>query len=56
MKNAEEVISGKFNVNNHAHIIKGKYFNEDKLKDLAANVENDGLIEPIIIRSKNDRY
>ena len=35
---------------------KRKYFDEIKLKDLAASVENDGLIEPIIVRPKNKRY
>jgi DNA-binding NarL/FixJ family response regulator len=35
---------------------KRKYFDEDKLKDLAASIDNEGLIEPIIIRPKNDRY
>jgi len=34
---------------------KRKYFDEEKLKDLAASIKNDGLIEPIIIRPKNDR-
>jgi ParB/RepB/Spo0J family partition protein len=35
---------------------KRKYFDADKLKDLAASIKNDGLIEPIIVRPKNDRY
>jgi ParB family chromosome partitioning protein len=35
---------------------KRKYFDADKLKDLAESIKNDGLIEPIIIRPKNDRY
>ena len=35
---------------------KCNYFDADKLKDLAASIKNDGLIEPIIVRPKNDRY
>ncbi|MBF0450157.1 MAG: ParB/RepB/Spo0J family partition protein [Candidatus Magnetomorum sp.] len=35
---------------------KRKYFDEEKLRELAASIENDGLIEPIIARPKDDRY
>ena len=35
---------------------KRKYFDEEKLKELAASIENDGLIEPIIARPKDDRF
>ena len=31
---------------------KRNYFDADKLKDLAASIKNDGLIEPIIVRFK----
>jgi ParB family chromosome partitioning protein len=35
---------------------KRKFFDEEKLEELAASIENDGLIEPIIIRPKEGRY
>jgi hypothetical protein len=35
---------------------KRKYFDEDKLKELASSIQNDGLIEPIVIRPKENRY
>jgi ParB/RepB/Spo0J family partition protein len=35
---------------------KRKHFDQEKLQDLAASIENDGQIEPIIIRPKADRY
>ena len=33
-----------------------KYFDEDKLKELAASILREGLIEPIVVRPKKDRY
>ena len=33
-----------------------KHFNEDKLKELAASILREGLIEPIVVRPKKDRY
>jgi len=33
-----------------------KYFDEDKLKELAASIQREGLIEPIVVRPKKDRY
>jgi len=33
-----------------------KHFDEDKLKELAASIQREGLIEPIVVRPKNDRY
>jgi len=35
---------------------KRKYFDTVKLKALAESIENDGMIEPIIVRPKDDRY
>jgi ParB family chromosome partitioning protein len=35
---------------------KRKHLVKEKIQDLAASVENDGQIEPIIIRPKADRY
>ncbi|GAG25303.1 unnamed protein product, partial [marine sediment metagenome] len=31
-------------------------FDEDKLRELAASIQSEGLIEPIIVRPKSDRY
>ena len=33
-----------------------KHFDEDKLKELAASIQREGLIEPIVVRPKKDRY
>lgn len=33
-----------------------QHFEEDKLKGLAASIQRDGLIEPIVVRPKKDRY
>ena len=33
-----------------------RHFDEDKLKELAASIQREGLIEPIVVRPKNDRY
>jgi len=33
-----------------------RHFDEDKLKELAASIQSEGLIEPIILRPKRDRY
>ncbi len=33
-----------------------KYFDEDKLKELATSIQREGLIEPIVVRPKKDRY
>ena len=33
-----------------------KHFDEDTLKELAASIQREGLIEPIVVRPKNDRY
>ncbi|GAG28781.1 unnamed protein product, partial [marine sediment metagenome] len=33
-----------------------KYFDQDKLKELAASIQREGLIEPIVVRPKKDRY
>ena len=33
-----------------------KHFDEDKLKELAASIQRQGLIEPIVVRAKRDRY
>jgi len=33
-----------------------KYFDEDKLKELAASIQLDGLIEPIVVRPNGGRY
>jgi len=33
-----------------------RYFDEDKLKELAASIQRDGLIEPIVVRPKSGRY
>ena len=31
-------------------------FDEDKLRELAASIQSEGLIEPIVVRPKRDRY
>jgi len=33
-----------------------KYFNEEKLRKLAASIQREGLIQPIIVRPSNGRY
>jgi len=33
-----------------------KYSDQDKLKELAASIQREGLIEPIVVRPKKDRY
>jgi len=33
-----------------------KHFDEDSLKELAASIQREGLIEPIVVRPKKDRY
>ncbi len=33
-----------------------QHFEEDKLKGLAASVQRDGLIEPIVVRPNGERY
>lgn len=33
-----------------------EHFEEDKLKGLAASIQQDGLIEPIVVRSNGERY
>ena len=33
-----------------------RHFDEDTLKELAASIQREGLIEPIVVRPKNDRY
>jgi len=33
-----------------------RHFDEAKLKELAASIQREGLIEPIVVRPKNDRY
>jgi len=33
-----------------------KYFDKDKLKELAANIQREGLIEPIVVRPNGGRY
>ena len=33
-----------------------RHFDEDKLKELAVSIQMEGLIEPIIVRPKSDRY
>jgi len=33
-----------------------RHFDEDKLKELAESIQSEGLIEPIIVRPKRDRY
>ena len=33
-----------------------RHFDEDKLKELAASIQREGLIEPIVVRPKKDRY
>jgi len=33
-----------------------RHFDEDTLKELAASIQREGLIEPIVIRPKKDRY
>ena len=35
---------------------KRQHFEEDKLKGLAASIQRDGLIEPIVVRSNGGRY
>lgn len=33
-----------------------EHFEEDKLKGLAASIQQDGLIEPIVVRPNGERY
>jgi len=33
-----------------------RHFDEDKLRELAASIQREGLIEPIVVRPKRDRY
>jgi len=33
-----------------------RHFDEDKLKELATSIQREGLIEPIVVRPKKDRY
>jgi len=33
-----------------------QHFEEDKLKGLAASIQRDGLIEPIVVRPNGERY
>ena len=33
-----------------------KYFDEDKLEELATSIQREGLIEPIVVRRKKDHY
>ena len=33
-----------------------RHFDKDKLRGLAASIQREGLIEPIIVRPKKDRY
>jgi hypothetical protein len=33
-----------------------RHFDEDKLRELAASIQREGLIEPIVVRPKKDRY
>jgi ParB/RepB/Spo0J family partition protein len=33
-----------------------RHFDEDKLRELAVSIQREGLIEPIVVRPKNDRY
>ena len=33
-----------------------RHFDEDKLKELAASIQREGLIEPIVVRPKKGRY
>ena len=33
-----------------------KYFDEDKLKELAASIQREGLIQPIVVRPSGGRY
>jgi ParB family chromosome partitioning protein len=33
-----------------------RYFDEDKLKELAASIQREGLIEPIVVRPIGKRY
>ena len=35
---------------------KRKYFDDSKLKELALSIKTDGLIEPVIVRQKGERY
>ncbi|ETR67288.1 MAG: chromosome partitioning protein, ParB family [Candidatus Magnetoglobus multicellularis str. Araruama] len=35
---------------------KRRYFDEEKLKELASSIQNDGLIEPIVLRPQKKRY
>ena len=35
---------------------KRKHFDQDKRQDFAASIDNEGQIEPIIMRPKADRY
>ena len=33
-----------------------KYFDEDKIKELAKSIKENGIIQPIVIRNKGDKY
>ena len=33
-----------------------RHFDEEKLKELAGSIQREGLIEPIVVRPKMDRY
>ena len=33
-----------------------RHFDKDKLRELAASIQKEGLIEPIVVRPKKDRY
>ncbi len=33
-----------------------RHFDEDKLRELAVSIQREGLIEPIVVRPKGDRY
>jgi ParB family chromosome partitioning protein len=33
-----------------------RHFDEDKLRELVASIQREGLIEPIVVRPKRDRY
>jgi ParB/RepB/Spo0J family partition protein len=35
---------------------KRRYFDDEKLNDLASSIQNDGLIEPIVVRPQKNRY
>ncbi len=33
-----------------------RHFDKDKLRELAASIQSEGLIEPIVVRPKRERY